>query len=138
MSWRGTDGGIAAALQGHDAIMTPGSHCYFDHYQSSPETEPLAIGGFTNLEKVYSYNPMPDTLNAEQAKHILGSQANVWTEYMETPEYVEYMVLPRMAALAEVNWTKTENKEWKNFENRIQDHYLFYKKLGYNYCDHAY
>lgn len=138
MSWRGTDGGIAAALQNHDAIMTPGSHCYFDHYQSDPKSEPLAIGGFTNLEKVYSYNPMPDTLNDVQAKHILGAQGNVWTEYMETPEYVEYMVLPRMAALSEVNWTNPNNKKWKNFEKRIQDHYLFYKKLGYNYCDHAY
>lgn len=136
MSWRGTDGGIAAARQDHDAIMTPGSHCYFDHYQSNPDTEPLAIGGFTTLEKVYSYNPIPDSLTIEEAVHILGTQGNVWTEYMETPDYVEYMVLPRMAALSEVNWSS--EKDWKLFKKRIQEHFTIYEKLGYNYCDHPF
>ncbi|NQU35221.1 MAG: beta-N-acetylhexosaminidase [Bacteroidetes bacterium] len=93
MSWRGTEGGIAAARQDHDAIMTPGSHCYFDHYHANRELEPLAIGGFTTLEKVYSYEPVADSLTSEEANHIMGAQGNVWTEYMETPEYVEYMVL---------------------------------------------
>jgi len=138
MSWRGTEGGIAAAKQNHNAIMTPGSHCYFDHYQSNPETEPLAIGGFTTLEKVYSYEPIPDTLNAEEVKYILGTQGNVWTEYMETPEYVEYMVLPRMAALSEVNWTNPDNKNWDLFHNKIQQHFTIYDILGYNYCDHPF
>lgn len=136
MSWRGTDGGIAAARQKHDAIMTPGSHCYFDHYQANSETEPLAIGGFTTLEKVYSYNPVPDTLTKDEASHILGAQGNVWTEYMETPEYVEYMVLPRMAALSEVNWSG--EKDWELFKKRIKEHFIMYDRLGYNYCDHPY
>ena len=137
MSWRGTEGGIAAAQQNHDAIMTPGSHCYFDHYQSaSPENEPLAIGGFTSLEKVYSYEPIPELLNNDEAKHILGTQANVWTEYMGTPEHVEYMILPRMAALSEVNWAS--EKDWELFKKKINEHFLIYDRLGYNYCDHPY
>jgi len=137
MSWRGTDGGIAAAQQGHDAIMTPGSHCYFDHYQSDKrENEPLAIGGFTSLEKVYSYEPIPELLNSDEAKYILGSQGNVWTEYMETPEHVEYMILPRMAALSEVNWASEKN--WELFKNKINEQFLIYDRLGFNYCDHPY
>jgi len=138
MSWRGTDGGIAAAKQKHYAIMTPGSHCYFDHYQADPKNEPLAIGGYTTLEKVYSYNPVPDTLTREESKYILGTQANVWTEYMETPEHVEYMVLPRMAALSEVCWTYPINKDWDSFQNRIKEHFKIYKELDYNYCDHPF
>ena len=138
MSWRGTQGGIAAANMGHNAIMTPGSHCYFDHFQANPETEPLAIGGYTTLEKVYSYEPVPDTLDENAKKHILGAQANVWTEYMETPEYVEYMVLPRMAALAEVNWIKPDKKNWAEFKNNIIQHFKIYDELGYNYCDHPF
>ncbi|MAE09067.1 MAG: beta-N-acetylglucosaminidase [Bacteroidetes bacterium] len=136
MSWRGTEGGIAAARLDHDAIMTPGSHCYFDHYQSNPDTEPLAIGGYTTLEKVYSYNPVPDTLSEDETIHILGTQGNVWTEYMETPDYVEYMVLPRLAALSEVNWSS--KKDWELFQKRIQEHFTIYEKLGYNYCDHPF
>lgn len=136
MSWRGIEGGIAAAEMGHDAIMTPGSHCYFDHYQAGPEGEPLAIGGYTNLEKVYSYNPVPDSLSAENAIHILGAQANVWTEYIETPDHVEYMILPRMAALSEVLWTG--QKDWEMFKSKIPTHFSSYDKLGYNYCDHPY
>ena len=91
MSWRGTEGGIAAAKQKHYVVMTPGSHCYFDHYQAKPENEPLAIGGFTSLEKVYNFNPMPEELTTEEKKYILGAQANVWTEYILTPEQVEYI-----------------------------------------------
>jgi hexosaminidase len=138
MSWRGSTGGIAAAKQEHDVIMTPGSHCYFDHYQANPQTEPLAIGGYTTLEKVYFYKTIPDTLSRKEAKHILGTQANVWTEYMETPEYVEYMILPRMTALAEVNWTYPSNKDWDSFKNRIKKHFNIYEQLGYNYCDHPF
>ncbi len=134
MSWRGTEGGIAAAQQGHDAIMTPGSHCYFDHYQADPKTQPLAIGGFTPLDKVYGYEPVPEELSVEEAQHILGAQANVWTEYIPTPEQVEYMVLPRMAALAEVNWSAPTNKNWNDFQYRLSTHFLIYDALEYNYC----
>ncbi|PLX10209.1 MAG: beta-N-acetylglucosaminidase [Marinilabiliales bacterium] len=138
MSWRGTDGGIAAAKQSHFAIMTPGSHCYFDHYQADPENEPLAIGGYTTLEKVYSYNPIPDTLSRKESRYILGTQANVWTEYMETSKHVEYMVLPRMAALSEVCWTYPINKNWDSFKSRITEHFNIYQTLDYNYCDHPF
>jgi hexosaminidase len=122
MSWRGTEGGIAAAKAGHDAIMTPASHCYFDHYQSDPNTEPLAIGGFTTLEKVYSYEPIPEGLTDQQAKHILGAQGNVWTEYMPKPEQVKYMAFPRAAALAEVVWSPKGKRNWADFARRIPQH----------------
>ena len=110
MSWRGSAGGIKAAQLGHDVIMTPNDYCYFDYYQSEDTRhEPFAIGGFVSLEKVYSLNPTA-SLTEEQAKHILGTQANLWTEYIPTSEQVEYMVLPRMAALAEVQWTQLKRK----------------------------
>jgi hexosaminidase len=134
MSWRGTVGGIAAAKQQHYVVMSPGSHCYFDHYQGNPETEPHAIGGFTPLEKVYSYEPTPDTLNAEEAKYILGAQANVWTEYITTTEQVEYMAMPRMAALAEVVWSKKENKNYDDFFLRIKLQQARLSRLGINYA----
>jgi len=136
MSWRGTEGGIAAAKQGHDVVMTPGETCYFDHYQSKDKNEPLAIGGYLPLENVYNYEPIPEDLTADEAKHILGAQANVWTEYMPTSKQVEYMILPRMAALAEVDWTSKEKKDWRSFQTKIQTHFDFYNQLGYNYCDH--
>ncbi len=99
MSWRGMQGGIDAAEQGHDVVMSPGTHCYFDHYQADPDFEPLAIGGFTSLKKVYSFEPIPPDLSAENAKHILGAQGNVWTEYMKTSDYVEYMAVPQNISL---------------------------------------
>jgi hexosaminidase len=136
MSWRGTEGGIEAAKMNHDAVMTPGSHCYFDHYQANPKSEPLAIGGYTTLEKVYSYDPIPLDLSEIDSEHILGAQGNVWTEYMISPEHVEYMILPRMAALSEVVWTG--NKDWVYFQKRITDHFKIYEILGYNYCNHPY
>ena len=118
MSWRGSAGGIKAAQLGHDVIMTPNDYCYFDYYQSEDTRhEPFAIGGFVPLEKVYSLNPTA-SLTEEQAKHILGTQANLWTEYIPTSEQVEYMVLPRMAALAEVQWTQLEKKDYTNFTTR--------------------
>ena len=138
MSWRGIEGGIAAAKQGHDAIMTPGDYCYFDHYQADPEFQPLAIGGFTSLKKVYNYEPVPDVLSGEEAKHILGAQANLWTEYISTPEHAEYMVLPRMAALAEVDWCYPANKDWPDFQRRINDHFQVYQALGLKYCQGSY
>jgi hexosaminidase len=133
MSWRGTAGGIAAAQQGHDAIMTPGSHLYFDYYQGDPAFEPLAIGGFTPLDKVYAYEPVPDTLTPEQARHILGAQANVWTEYLKTPEQVEYMALPRMLALAEVVWSPREARDWTDFARRLPAALAALDRTGVNY-----
>ena len=136
MSWRGTEGGIEAAKQGHDVIMTPGETCYFDHYQSKNKNEPLAIGGYLPLEKVYRYEPVPESLNAVEAQHILGAQGNVWTEYMPDSKQVEYMILPRMAALAEVDWTDKKKKDYADFSKRVKEHFKMYRKLGYNYCDH--
>lgn len=138
MSWRGVEGGIEAAKHGHDAIMTPGSHCYFDHYQANPNFQPLAIGGFTPLKKVYNYNPVPDALSESESKHILGAQANVWTEYISTPEQVEYMILPRMAALSEVCWSSQNDKDWLDFQKRLNVHFKAYEAFGYNYCKGSY
>jgi hexosaminidase len=134
MSWRGTEGGIAAAKAGHDAIMSPGSHCYFDHYQSDPNTEPLAIGGLTTLERAYSYEPIPAELNAEEAKRILGAQANVWTEYMPNAAQVEYMAYPRVCALAEVVWSPKDKRNWKDFARRMKTHFSRLDALGVNYA----
>lgn len=133
MSWRGTEGGIAAAKEKHFVVMTPGSHCYFDHYQGDPKNEPLAIGGYTNVEKVYGFNPIPMELSEDETKYILGAQANVWTEYMKTPEHVEYMIMPRMAALSEVLWGTSKPDLYKDFEKRLIHHFEFYDKKGINY-----
>lgn len=133
MSWRGEDGGIAAAKQGHYVIMTPGTHMYFDHYQGKPEEEPLAIGGFTNLQKVYEYEPIPAELSPEEASFILGPQANLWTEYISDEQQLEYMYLPRMSALAEVAWTKKENKNLEDFGKRMIRQYVFFENMGYNF-----
>ena len=121
MSWRGTSGAIQAAKEGHDVILTPGSHCYFDHYQSDNENEPLAIGGFLPLEKVYHFNPIPKELSDQEASYVLGAQGNVWTEYMQTEKQVEYMVFPRVVALSEVVWSSPENKNYTDFINRLID-----------------
>jgi len=134
MSWRGISGGIAAAKQQHDVIMTPGTHCYFDHYQANPKYEPHAIGGYTSLQKVYSYEPIPKELSPEEAKYILGAQANMWTEYIPTEHHLEYMLLPRMLALAEVNWTLPKRKNWDDFNRRLQPQLLRFDREGTNYC----
>jgi hexosaminidase len=118
MSWRGEEGGIEAAKQNHDVIMTPGSHCYLDHSQSKNE-DSITIGGYLPLEKVYSYEPIPAALNAEQAKHILGAQGNVWTEYIKNTSKIEYMIFPRMMALSEVLWSPKEKRDWNDFEKRL-------------------
>ena len=123
MSWRGEDGGIAAAKQKHKVVMSPGSHCYFDHYQSKSNTEPLAIGGFSPIEKVYSYNPLPASLNEEEKKYIMGAQGNVWTEYMQVSSQVEYMAVPRICALAEVLWTGAQKPGFDSFKNRLRTHF---------------
>ena len=138
MSWRGTEGGIAAARAGHDAIMSPGTHCYFDHYQGDPATEPTAIGGLTTLEKVYSYEPVPEGLSPEQAKHILGAQGNVWTEYMPKSEQVEYMAFPRAFALAEAVWTPKSKRNWTDFTTRIQPHMARLEASGLKFSRNFY
>ncbi|MGZ3956913.1 MAG: glycoside hydrolase family 20 protein [Flavisolibacter sp.] len=133
MSWRGESGGIEAAKMNHDVVMTPGTPVYFDHYQGDPATEPLAIGGFNTLKKVYGYEPVPGELNEEQAKHVLGAQANLWTEYITTAEQVEYMVLPRMLALAEVVWSPKETRNWNSFNERLQSQYRAFDQKGLHY-----
>jgi hexosaminidase len=119
MSWRGTSGGIAAARQKHDVVMSPNSHLYFDYYQGDARFEPLANGGLITLERVYSYEPVPDSLTADQAKRILGAQANLWSEYLKTPQAIEYMVWPRALALAEVTWSTHEARDWESFQARL-------------------
>ncbi len=133
MSWRGTEGGIAAAKQGHFAVMSPGSHCYFDHYQGNPANEPLAFGGYTTVEKTYSYEPIPKGLNPDEASYIMGAQGNIWTEYILTPEHVEYMALPRMAALAEVVWSPAANRNFSSFKNRLAAHFRLLDMHKINY-----
>ncbi|MBN1925172.1 MAG: beta-N-acetylhexosaminidase [Prolixibacteraceae bacterium] len=132
MSWRGEEGGIAAARQQHDVIMTPNDICYFDHYQAGPEGEPLAIGGMTTVEDVYGYEPVPEVLNQSEQKYILGTQANVWTEYIPTPEHAEYMIFPRLCAMAEVCWTANEKKEYSDFMKRLKAHETILDLLGLN------
>ena len=134
MSWRGTDGGIKASAMGFDVIMTPNTYCYFDYYQSKDEDkEPFGIGGFLPWEKVYGYEPL-DGLNDNQQKHILGVQANLWTEYVATPEHLEYMLLPRMTALSEVQWCKPENKNPERFKAAMEaESFKIFDILGYNY-----
>lgn len=134
MSWRGEEGGIAAANAGHEAVMSPGSHCYFDHYQSNASGEPLAIGGYTPLEKVYSYDPVPKDLAEEKTKYIIGAQANVWTEYMADGNQVEYMIFPRICAMAEVVWTQKKLKNYEDFSQRILSHFKRFDRWGNNYA----
>jgi hexosaminidase len=134
MSWRGENGGIAAARLGHDAIMSPTGYAYLDYYQSDDrQNEPIAIGGFLPLEKVYNYDPIPAELESELHHHILGAQANVWTEYMKTPAKVEYMAFPRMSAMSEVVWSSTENKNLENFKMRLLNHLRRLDYLNINY-----
>jgi hexosaminidase len=133
MSWRGEEGGVAAARQGHDVIMTPDTYLYFDHYQGDRSREPLAIGGMLPLEKVYSYNPAPSALNAEEQKHILGAQANVWTEYMADTRQVEYMLFPRLLALAEVVWSPQDSRKYSDFLKRVPPQLARLKRQGVNY-----
>ena len=135
MSWQGDAGGIAAAQKGNYAIMCPTSHCYFDYYQYEPKEEPIAICCYIPLEKVYAFNPVPDMLTAEEAKFIKGGQGNLWAEFIPTPEHAEYMLLPRLCALAESVWTPLDKKEWDAFIARLDDQKKRLKSLGYNYCD---
>ena len=135
MSWRGTSGGIKAANMKHDVIMTPNATCYLDHYQSKDKNEPLAIGGYTPLEEIYNYEPIPEELDSESSKYIIGAQGNVWTEYMSTSEYVEYMVFPRIFALSEVVWSKNKSN-FKEFTSRVTSFFDRLDKLNINYSTH--
>ncbi|MGN8224269.1 beta-N-acetylhexosaminidase [Gracilimonas sp. BCB1] len=136
MSWRGEKGGIEAAKMNHDVIMTPWGSNYYDHYQAEPESEPLAIGGFTTLKDVYFYEPIPEELSEEEAKYVLGAQGNVWTEYIHSGDKVEYMAYPRATALSEVLWTPVENKNWLEFHSRLQTHFERLDFLEVNYAPH--
>jgi hexosaminidase len=133
MSWRGISGGIEAARQGHDVIMTPTSHLYLDFYQGDARFEPLAIGGLLPLERVYSFEPVPDVLTPAEAQHILGAQGNVWTEYLKTPDAVEYQAWPRALALAELTWSARERKDWESFLDRLPTALRTLDALGVNY-----
>jgi hexosaminidase len=130
MSWRGVGGGIEAARRGHDVIMAPTSHAYFDYYQGAPENEPLAIGGYLPLERVYAFEPVPPELPEEAARHVIGAQGNVWTEYLKTPQAVEYMAFPRALALAEVTWSPRGLRDWENFLIRLGPRLAELEALG--------
>lgn len=132
MSWRGEKGGIEAAKQKHNVIMTPGGWCYFDHTQTKNE-DSVTIGGYTSLEKVYSYEPISSELSNEEAKYILGAQANLWTEYIAYPSKIEYMIFPRMSALSEVLWSKKESRNWDDFEKRLSTQFERYNLWKVNY-----
>ena len=134
MSWRGMDGGIEAARLGHDVVMSPTSHCYFDYYQSeNKEEEPKAFNRFLPLETVYAFEPVPEILSEDKSKHILGAQANMWTEYMDSEKHVEYMLFPRMCALSEVVWSGKENRDFEDFNKRMEDHYIRFKIKNVNF-----
>ena len=135
MSWRGYEGGTAAAKLHHQVVMTPTSHCYFDYYQlKNHDAQPLGIGGYLPLSKVYSMEPVPNELTKEEAKYIMGAQCNLWTEYMLSPDHVEYMLLPRLAAMSEVQWLQPEAKNYEQFLERLASLEQSYRRLGYKFC----
>ncbi len=137
MSWRGLYGAIEAAKQHHNVILTPGEYCYFDKYQSEDkDNEPLAIGGFLSLEKVYGFNPIPDELALDEQKYVMGAQGNVWTEYMDNSKHVEYMVFPRILAMSEVDWSFPENKNYEDFVSRVKPFLKRLNALDINYAKH--
>ena len=140
MSWRGVEGGVAAARQHHRAVMTPTGWCYFDYYQlqnkypQDHNLQPLAIGGYLPMSKVYSYEPVPEQLTEDERKYIIGVQCNLWSEYILSPEHAMFMLLPRLAALCEVQWTQPEQKDYEDFKKRLPAMQNVYKQRGYTYC----
>ena len=138
MSWRGVKGGLEASEAGHDVVMTPNSHCYFDYYQGDQDAEPLAWGGNLPLSKVYQFDPVVEGMSEEQAKHVLGGQAKLWTEYVPTKAQAEYMTYPRLAALAEAVWSSKDNRNWDDFSNRVSSLFQRYGIMGVNYAKSAY
>lgn len=133
MSWRGEKGGLEAASMGHDVIMCPGGWLYLDHYQGDSRVEPVAIGGYTSLEKTYSYEPIPAELSSDKAHHVLGAQGNLWAEYFYEPWQAEYHAFPRIIALAELTWTPKDKKDYKDFERRINNQYVRLDGRGTHY-----
>jgi hexosaminidase len=140
MSWRGTKGGIEAAKQKHNVVMTPSEYYYLDYYQGEPYLEPIAIGngGMITLKKVYDYEPVSNELTPNEAKYITGVQGNVWSEFIHSPEKVEYMLYPRAAALAETGWSSKSSKDWNDFIKRMEIQYLRYDKAGIRYSKSAF
>lgn len=139
MSWRGSESGIEASKENHNVIMSPNTHCYFDHYQhEDKDNEPLAIGGFLPVEKVYTFNPIPEILEASQHHYILGGQANLWTEYIDSEDKAEYMLLPRMTALSETLWSSIDSRDWDDFKSRLKHFRHIYDDLGVNYAKHVF
>ncbi|MFK5949879.1 MAG: family 20 glycosylhydrolase [Methylococcales bacterium] len=139
MSWRGLSGGITAAREGHDVVFSPTDYCYFDFYQGNPEYEPPAYAHFLPMKKVYSFDPsLKDSLTVEEQKHILGVQANLWTEYVPTESQAEYMMFPRLSALSEVAWVAQEERSWTDFTQRLEKQFKRYDALGINYSKTAY
>ena len=137
MSWRGTKGGEAAVKLGHDVIMTPYQYLYIDYYQSKDQAnEPLAIGGYVPVERCYSFEPFTENITEEEKAHIIGVQANLWTEYIGTQDYLEYMLLPRLSALSEVQWCAPENKIWERYLDSVDEVLNIYETAGYNYAKH--
>ena len=137
MSWRGIKGGIAASKSKHNVIMAPESMVYLDYYQGEPSLEPVAIGGFTTLQKVYNYDPMPAGLTKDEQQYIQGAEGTMWSEYINTPSYAEYMLMPRMAALSEIMWAPAQNKNWESFKQRMEQQYNRYGILNINYSTSA-
>ena len=139
MSWRGVEGGLEAVRMGHDAIMVPYTHLYLDYYQSKDTAnEPLAIGGYVPVELVYSFEPFTEDMTDEEKSHILGIQANLWTEYIPTDAQLEYMLLPRLSALSEIQWCEPENKDYEKFLGNMESMRKIYDILGYNYAKHIF
>lgn len=138
MSWRGMKGGLEAASLKHNVIMSPDTYVYLDHYQGNKKHEPLAIGGYSTLKHVYSFDPIPENMPIEYQQYVLGGQANVWTEYMPNIEHLQYMILPRMLAISEVLWTDKENRNWNNFSNKVRNMYPYFDALGINYSKSSY
>ncbi|WP_308991340.1 glycoside hydrolase family 20 protein [Mariniflexile litorale] len=138
MSWRGTKGGFEAAEQGHDVIMTPESHCYFNFYQGPQNEEPTAFNAYTPLSKVYQFDPVVEGMTETQANHVLGGQANLWSEYITTNEDSEYMIFPRLAALSETLWSTKTSRNWENFSKRLETQFERYDNLGINYAKSAF
>jgi len=134
MSWRGVQGGIEAARSGHPVVMSPTSHCYFDYYQGAPELEPQAIGGYLPLQKVYDFEPVPGELNSDEAKMVLGAQANLWTEYVPDLKHAQYMTFPRLVALSEVVWTPSDKRDWKRFTKALPAYLVILENQGVNYA----
>jgi len=133
MSWRGVQGGITAAKAGHDVVMSPTTHAYLDYAQSQDPGELPNIGGNLPLEKVYSFEPVPEALTAEEARHVLGAQGNIWTEYMQSPGHVEYMAFPRLTAISEVTWSPAARKNYEDFLMRMRVHQNRYRALDLNF-----